>query len=463
MKVLRKAFKQELDSAVSQFVNSIDADIELIQSDIKGSLAHAEMLSEAGLITTDEFEAISSGLKELALEYSSGKLQLIAEYEDVHMNVEKQLEAKIGSAAARLHTARSRNDQVALDTRLYTASKIAEVKKQIVSLQTALLNCAQENIDAVMPGYTHLQRAQPVLFSHAMHAFIEMLNRDFDRFNDCKKRVSVSPLGAAALAGTALPVIPSLTSSLLGFSEEFKNSLDAVSDRDFALEFLSAACITSTHLSQLAETLIIWASSEFSFVGFNDNVTTASSLMPNKKNPDPVELVRGKTGSIIGNLVNALITLKALPLGYNRDLQEVKPTVIDAASTLLGSLKVMVVVINSMNVQKATMEKAAMDPFLAATDIAEYLVKAGVAFRVAHEAVSELVNYSRENSKALSDLSLSEFKQFSDKFENDVFDLFDPHLSVSSKQSPGSTGKDCVISALAKCKNQLQLNSDVCS
>lgn len=459
MKVLRKAFKQELNSTVSKFVNSIDADVELIQSDIKGSLAHAEMLCQAGLISVDEFDAIAVGLTELSSEYASGQLQLIAEYEDVHMNVEKQLEAKIGKPSAKLHTARSRNDQVALDTRLYTASKIEEVQEQISALQSELLAAAEKNIDAVMPGYTHLQRAQPILFAHAMHAFIEMLNRDFGRFTDCKSRVAVSPLGAAALAGTALPVLPAVSSKLVGFESVFKNSLDAVSDRDFALEFLSAACITTTHLSQLAETLIIWASSEFSFVSFEDNVTTASSLMPNKKNPDPVELVRGKAGSVVGNLVNALVTLKALPLGYNRDLQEVKPTVIEAATTLVDSLKVMTIVIASMNVQKKAMEDAAKDPFLAATDLAEYLVRKGVAFRVAHEAVSEVVNYSREKASTLKELALSEFKQFSDQFEHDVYELFDPHLSVSNKQSVGSTGVACVKTALADCKKTIEKNS----
>ncbi len=460
MKVLRKAFKQELDPAVSKFVNSIDADAELIQSDIKGSLAHAEMLAKTGLISEAEAAAICAGLKELSEEFASGKLELKVEFEDVHMNVEKQLEAKIGAAAAKLHTARSRNDQVALDTRLFTASKIEEIAKGILSLQLKLVESAEKNEEALMPGYTHLQRAQPVLFAHAMHAFVEMLGRDYDRFADCLKRTKVSPLGAAALAGSALPIEPQLSAKLAGFNKTFANSLDAVSDRDFAVEFLAACCITSTHLSQMAETFIIWASSEFNFVKFGDNVSTASSLMPNKKNPDPVELVRGKAGSVAGDLVNILMTLKALPLGYNRDLQETKPPVIHAAATVADALEVMGVAIEAMAVQKEVMLEAASDPYLAATDLAEYLVKKAVPFRQAHEAVSELVSHSREIGVPLQSLPLSEYKNFAAQFEADVFDLFDPKMSIASKVSPGSTGTASVKKALQNVRRRIESLGD---
>ena len=456
MEVLRKAFKQELDPSVSKFVNSIDADAHLIQADIQGNIAHAQMLAKVGLIDEATASAITSGLAELADEYAQGKLQLKAEFEDVHMNVEKQLEKKIGTAAARLHTARSRNDRVALDARLFTSAKIKEISHQISQLQLKLISAAEANINVLMPGYTHLQRAQPVLFAHAMHAFVEMLARDYERFQDCLKRTQISPLGAAALAGTALPIDPHLSAGLLGFKGVFKNSLDAVSDRDFAVEFLSACCICATHLSQLAETMMIWASSEFGFITFADNVTTASSLMPNKKNPDPVELVRGKTGSSVGDLVNILVTLKALPLGYNRDLQETKPPLIHAAQTLFDALEVMGVVIDSMTVQEAAAQLAATDPYLAATDLAEYLVKKGVAFRQAHETVSEVVSHARENNKPLPELTLAEFKKFAAEFETDLFLVFDPKVSVSSKSSPGSTGYECVKESLSNARASIE-------
>jgi argininosuccinate lyase len=455
MKVLRKAFKQELDPLVSKFVNSIDADAHLIHSDIQGSKAHAQMLAHAHLIESDDAEAIVSGLNSLNAEYAEKELHLQEDFEDVHMNVEKQLENKIGLAASRLHTGRSRNDQVALDLRLYTAAKIESIKHAIANLQLALVTAAENNLEAVMPGYTHLQQAQPILFAHAMHAFCEMLQRDKLRFADCLERVQVSPLGAAALAGSSLPLNPEMTAELLEFKSNFENSLDAVSDRDFAVEFTSAACICATHLSQLAETLIIWASQEFGFIKFADNVTTASSLMPNKKNPDPVELIRGKTGSIAGDLVNLMMTLKALPLGYNRDLQETKPAVIHASQTLFDSLSVMAIVIDSMSVQEEKMLAAASDPFLSATDLVEYLVKKGVPFRKAHEAVSELLSYSREYLKAPDALSLNEFKQFASEFDSDVLALFNPKASVAAKQTPGSTSPVSVKNALTNTRRRL--------
>lgn len=461
MKVLRKAFKQELDPGLSKLVNSIDADAHLIESDIKGSCAHAQMLASSGLISKEDGSAIASGLNELKDAYASGELELKAEYEDVHMNVEKELEAKIGSAAGRLHTGRSRNDQVALDTRLFTASKIKELIKAISAVQLSLLSKAQENQDLVMPGYTHMQRAQPLLFAHSLHAFVEMLARDKERFLDALKRTEVSPLGAAALAGSSLPLDPFLSANLAGFKKVFSNSIDAVSDRDFAVEFLSCAGICSLHLSQLAETLMLWTSTEFGFVQFGDNACTASSLMPNKKNPDPVELVRGKTGAVIGDLVNLIVTLKALPLGYNRDLQESKPPIINTSSVLSECLSAITIVLDSMTVNAEAMAKAASDPMLAATDLAEYLVKAGEPFRKAHEAVSELVSYARDLNCPLSKLSLSQYKQFSGAFSENVFELFNPQLSVESKISHGSTGKEKVKAALEACRARIEAEFDI--
>ena len=456
MRVLRKAFKQELSSKVAAFVNSIDADKHLIAADIKGSLAHAQMLAQVGLISSTELDEIEEGLKALHNEFDSGKLELKVEFEDVHMNVEKQLEAKIGTAAARLHTGRSRNDQVALDTRLYCVEMIEQTGLQLLSVQEKLLAIGLNNSEALLPGYTHLQRAQAISFAHAMHAFEQMFARDYERLEDCLKRTKISPLGAAAFAGSSLPIDPQLSAELLGFDGVFKNSIDAVSDRDFAVEFLSAACICSTHLSQLAETFVIWSSSEFGFIGFEDNVTTASSLMPNKKNPDPVELIRGKTGSVIGDLVNVLVTLKALPLGYNRDLQEIKPAIIHSADTLLHSLEVLEIVIDSIILHKHKMLEAAGDPFLAATDLAEYLVKKGVPFRQAHEAVSELVTHARLKQTTPEKLSLQEFKNFAAEFEFDVFDLFDPALSIANKSSKGSTGSTLAKVALGAALADIQ-------
>ena len=369
MQVLRKAFNQQLDPQVSDFVNCVD---------IRGSIAHATMLTSVGLLTAAQGANIIAGLEEITAELECGKFVLNEAFEDVHMNVEKRLEVVIGADALRLHTARSRNDQVALDMRLFILEQITAVKALIKYLQAALNECADKNKDVVMPGYTHLQRAQPVLFAHAMHAFVAMLDRDYERFDDAVKRTAVSPLGAGAQAGTALPIDPALSARHLGLPSIFVNSIDAVSDRDFVAEFLFASSLTSVHLSQLAETLIIWASQEFAFISLADNVTTASSLMPQKKNPDPIELVRGKTGAVFGELINILTTLKGLPLGYNRDLQETKPPAIKVSKDLCAALGTIAVVLANLTVNEAAMLEAASDPDMITTDLVEYLVLKGV-------------------------------------------------------------------------------------
>lgn len=448
MQVLRKAFKQPLDPVVTDFVTSIDADEALASADLKGSMAHAAMLARQGLISDEQASELIDGLKQIEELLNNGKFKLKAEHEDVHMNVEKKLEEIIGETALRLHTARSRNDQVALDLRIYIVEQIESITALIEKLKQEIANLAAKHKDVVMPGYTHLNRAQPVLFAHAMMAFYEMLNRDIWRFADAKKRASVSPLGAGAQAGSSLPIDPHLTAEVLGFSKVFANSIDAVSDRDFAADFLMACCLTAEHLSQLAETLIIWSTTEFGFIKFPDKVTTSSSLMPQKKNPDPVEIVRGKTGIAIGELVNLLVTLKALPLGYNRDLQETKPPVIRAAASVSQCLAVMTVVIESMEVNAQAMKSAAIDPDLMATDLVEYLVKKGVAFRSAHEAVAELVQLARDKECTLSELNLSDFKKASLKFDADVSACFDPLISAQSKESHGGTGKESVTAQL---------------
>ena len=449
MQVLRKAFNQQLDEVISDFVNSIDADRALIEVDITGSIAHATMLAEVGILTTEQKDRIVVGLNQILAEARAGEFFLNAAFEDVHMNVEKKLEELIGEDALRLHTARSRNDQVALDIRLYVLTQIASVKLLIKNLQSALAQNALKHISVVMPGYTHLQRAQPILFAHAMHAFLQMLERDYSRFDDAEKRMSVSPLGAGAQAGTSLPIDPLASAAILNLPGVFANSIDAVSDRDFVAEFLFASSLTSVHLSQMAETLIIWASKEFAFVEFADSVTTASSLMPQKKNPDPVELVRGKTGSVFGELINVLTTLKGLPLGYNRDLQETKPPAIRVAKELCGALKVMAIALDNMTVNPETTLQAASDPGMMTTDLVEYLVCKEVPFRQAHEKVSQLVAFAREANKPLSELSLQEFQSFAPEFTDEVFALFDPVGSVAAKCSHGSTSPRQVAIALS--------------
>jgi argininosuccinate lyase len=441
MQVLRKAFTQQLDAAVSAFVNSVDADQALIEVDIKGSIAHATMLCQQGLLTEAQGKNIVAGLKSILAEYQAGEFKLNAAFEDVHMNVEKRLEQIVGLDALRLHTARSRNDQVALDLRLYVLGQIELHEMQIAALKAAIAKCALANIEAVMPGYTHLQRAQPVLFAHAMHAFMEMLERDLGRLSDLEKRTAVSPLGAGAQAGTGLPIDPHLSAKFLGLPACFNNSIDAVSDRDFVAEYLFTASLCAVHLSQMAETFIIWASREFGFVTFADNVTTASSLMPQKKNPDPVEIVRGKAGGMLGELVNILATLKGLPLGYNRDLQETKPPAIKVSKELSGCLTVMTVAISSMTVNAAVTHKAASDPDMITTDLVEYLVNKGVPFRQAHEQVSALVAGARDKGIALSASTVDDLQKFSVHFAADALALFDPIISVQAKTSHGSTGE----------------------
>ncbi len=439
MPVLRKAYSQALDPLVANFITSIKEDSELVAADLAGSLAHCRMLEARALITHEQAANIAGGLKQLSELVANGSLELSAEFEDVHMNVEKQLEKLIGEDALRLHTARSRNDQVALDFRLYVTACIDTICGLIRALQNALLNKAAQYPETVMPGYTHLQRAQPVLFSHALLAFFQMLDRDFERFQHARLTTSVNPLGAGAQAGSALDIDPSLVTSWLKMASTFKNSIDAVTDRDFAADFLMAASLCSTHLSQLSETLIVWNTSEFGFIKFADSCTTSSSLMPQKKNPDPVEIVRGKAGSTTGELVNLLMTLKGLPLGYNRDLQETKPPVIRAFKSLSECLQVMAVVTEAIQVQQARMREVASDPELMATDLVEYLVVKGVPFRLAHEAIAQAVRQARESGTALSELTLAELRAHSSLFEDDVYDLFDPVRSAAAKTSPGGT------------------------
>jgi argininosuccinate lyase len=459
MEVLRKAFSQELDPKISEFVSSIEDDAALIEVDIQGSLAHAEMLSQRGLITPAEFEKIRSGLNTIRSEAQAGKFKLNVAHEDVHMNVEKKLEELIGEPALRLHTARSRNDQVALDLRLFILKANQETIVSIEKLCLKLITIAESNLEVVMPGYTHLQRAQPVSFAHVMLAFVEALSRDIDRFKEAVKRAAVSPLGAGAQAGTALSIDPQTSARLLGLERIFSNSIDAVSDRDFVADFLYAASLSSVHLSQMAETLIIWSTREFGFIEFSDAVTTTSSLMPQKKNLDPLEIVRGKTGVATGELVNLLMTLKGLPLGYNRDLQETKPPAMRVFKSLNDALEVLEIVVSHMTVNKESTFLAAADPEMMTTDLVEYLVQHGVPFRQAHDLLSQIVKHTRENDVRLTDLKLNDFQKFSSVFEQDVFALFDPYKSVEGKKSPGSTGFARIKEALVNAKSNIAVTA----
>jgi argininosuccinate lyase len=455
MEVLRKAFKQPLDPLITRFVSSVEDDKALLEADLRGSLAHLEMLVHCGLISPAQGEQIKSGLMRLLDQASAGQVELKQEYEDVHMNMEKQLEKLIGEDALRLHTARSRNDQVAVDMRIFIEQNIDQLTTLLIDLQTALLDVAGRSTNTVLPGYTHLQRAQPLVFAHIMLAFFEMFKRDILRFADTRKRTTVSPLGAGALAGSKLAIDPQFTAEQLNFSGYFANSLDAVSDRDFIGEFLFVSCLVSSHLSQLAETLIIWSSKEFNFINFPDSMTTSSSLMPQKKNADPIELVRAKSGVALGELVNFLTVIKGLPIGYNRDLQETKPPAIKVAAVLSLSLPVMTLAVKAMQLNPEVMLAAARDPELMAVDLVEYLVLKGMAFREAHESVSQLVQYAREVECLLSKLDLSVYRQFSPLFAEDVFDCFNPEKSLAEKKSPGSTGITAVEQSLSQARQWL--------
>jgi argininosuccinate lyase len=434
--VLRKAFDGPVDERVLRFVASVEDDGHLLACDVRGSLAHAAMLEAAGVLTPGQAESIRGGLERILAE----GLELRLEYEDVHMNVEKRLEDLIGEDAKLLHTARSRNDQVALDLRLYVAEQQAELRSALAGLCDALAAKAAEHASVVMPGYTHLQRAQPVLFAHVLLSFREALRRDAGRF----AAPLVSPLGACALAGTAIPIDPADTARRLGADGVFTNSIDAVSDRDFAAEFLFACALAATHLSQLAENLILWCTAEFGFVELPDEITTGSSIMPQKKNPDCLELVRGRTGQALGELVNLLATLKALPFGYNRDLQETKPPVIRAASTLRESIDVCTIAVSKMAVNAPRMRAAASDEWLFATDVVEHLVAAGTPFRDAHSAVAEIVRAGRP----FSSLTPEEWERYG--IPPSAAELLDPDRSVAGRASAGGTSPDQVRAQLEK-------------
>ena len=443
-------FTQPTDKFVEEFTASIDFDKRLYHQDIRGSVAHARMLGRQGIIPLEDVEQIVHGLQQILEQIEAGEFDFSISLEDIHMNIEARLSAAIGEAGKRLHTGRSRNDQVALDIRLYLRDEIVEIVTYLDMLIDSLLEQAETNIDVIMPGFTHLQTAQPILFSHHMMAYVEMLTRDKGRLEDCLKRVNVLPLGAGALAGTTFPIDREYVAEQLDFPAVTRNSLDAVSDRDFALEFISAASIIMMHLSRFSEELIIWSTSSFRFIELSDGFCTGSSIMPQKKNPDVPELVRGKTGRVYGNLMALLTVMKSLPLAYNKDMQEDKEPLFDTIDTVKGSLKIFADMIREMRVNTDSMRRAAGQGFSTATDVADYLVRKGLPFRDAHEAVGKAVAYCVENEMDITELSLAEWQLFSAKIDADIFDAITVEASVNARAIIGGTARSSVEKEIAR-------------
>ena len=442
-------FTESTDAFVEAFTASIGFDQRLYRHDIRGSIAHATMLCDVGVLTESERDQIISGLREIEAEIDAGGFEWSVELEDVHMNVESALTARIGDVGKKLHTGRSRNDQVATDMRLYAREECDHIASAIAGLQSVLLDIAEREADTIMPGFTHLQAAQPVTFGHHMLAWNEMLKRDRARFVDSRKRINQLPLGAAALAGTSYPIDRAQTAALLEFDGICENSLDAVSDRDFLLEMLGAAGILMTHLSRMAEELVLWCSSQFDFIELGDAFCTGSSIMPQKKNPDVAELVRGKSGRVIGHLMGMLTLMKSQPLAYNKDNQEDKEPAFDTFDTLQDCLRAFTEMLPSMIVKADNTREAARLGFATATDLADYLVRRGLAFRDAHEVVGGAVRYALDHGKDLSELSLDELRTLAPTIEADVFDVLTLEGSVAARAHPGGTAPAQVREAAA--------------
>lgn len=438
-------FAGKTSEIVESFSESISFDKRLWRHEIEGSVAHARMLGMQGIISKKEAAAIVKGLREIASDIEGGRFKFSEGLEDIHMNIEAALIKKIGSAGRKLHTARSRNDQVALDMRLYLREETKQILSLIINLQRTILQTAGRHVNTIMPGFTHTQRAQPVLLSHHLLAYVEMLQRDKLRFEDSMKRLNILPLGSCALAGTTLPIDREYVAKALGFASVSRNSIDAVSDRDFAIEFLACASITAAHLSRLSEEFVLWSTEEFGFIEISDAFTTGSSIMPQKKNPDVAELVRGKTGRVYASLICLLTLMKALPLSYNRDMQEDKPPVFDAADTLKACLSVTNAMLPEITFNTEKMLHTAAEGYSTATDLAEYLVKKGVPFRQAHEITGKVVRYCINNKKDLQSLNLKELKSFSRVIEADVFKALGPCESVKSRSSYGGTSPSEVM------------------
>ena len=449
-------FNEPVSELVKKYTGSIDFDQRLAKWDIQGSLAHAQMLQEAGVLSQEDLNSIRKGLAEILTDIEAGRMNWSLDLEDVHMNIERRLTDKIGDAGKRLHTGRSRNDQVATDIRLWLRDEITDIQQWIQQLQLSLVDLAEQNAEVVMPGFTHLQVAQPVSFGHHMLAYVEMLGRDFERMSDCRKRVNRMPLGAAALAGTTFPIKREITAELLGFEQICQNSLDAVSDRDFAIEFSAAASLVMVHLSRLSEELIIWMSPRFSFIDIADRFCTGSSIMPQKKNPDVPELVRGKSGRVIGHLIGLIMLMKSQPLAYNKDNQEDKEPLFDTVDTLLDTLRIYADMMRGITVKPENMRAAVMQGFATATDLADYLVKKGMPFRDSHEVVALAVRHADGKKLDLSELPLEILQGFSNLISEDVYQVLTPEGSLNARNHLGGTAPEQVRLQAARWRAQLK-------
>lgn len=451
-------FNLPTDKFVEEFNASISFDKRLYKFDIKGSMAHARMLAKQNIITDDEARLIISGLEKVLTEIKNGHFTFSDDDEDIHMAVEKRLTEIVGPVGGKLHTARSRNDQVALDVRMYVIEEAETAKAYILNLQTVLVEKAINNIGVIMPGFTHLQTGQPILFSHYIMAYFQMFKRDFLRINDMMMRMNYSPLGAAAMAGTTFPIDRVSTASDLGFYGPTENSIDSVSDRDFIIEFLSALSICMMHLSRFSEELILFSNPDFGFINLSDDYCTGSSIMPQKKNPDVPELIRGKTGRVYGNLIAMLTIMKGLPLAYNKDMQEDKEPLFDSIDTVLASLKIFAPMITKLTINEDKMRAAAGRGYSTATDLADYLVRKGLPFRQAHHVVGKTVAYAIEQDKTLQELSLEEMQNFSDMIEEDVFKFISLEASVNSRNSYGGTSAESVMTQIKLAQEFLNEN-----
>ncbi len=448
-------FKKGTHKVAEKFSASIDFDQRLYKEDIQGSIAHVTMLAEKGIILKKESDKIIKGLKQIKKEIESGKFPFREEFEDIHLNIEKRLIEKIGDVGGKIHTARSRNDQIALDMRLYLRGKINEIITLIKTISERLVELSDENIDAMIPLYTHIQRGQPVLLSHQLMALYEMLKRDRARYVDCLQRVNVMPLGAGAGAGTTFPIDRKLVAKLLGFPEVTKNSIDTVSDRDFIIEFISASSTLMMHLSRISEEFVLWSTKEFDFVDMGDEFTTGSSIMPQKRNPDMAELIRGKTGRVYGNLVTILTIMKGLPFSYNRDMQEDKEPMFDTVDTVKSCLEVLSEMLQVIVFKHENMKRALDEGFITATDVADYLSRKGMPFRQSHEVTGKIVGYAEEKGRELLNLHISEYQMFSNLFDEDLYDFITLNGSIESRKSYGGTAKKNVVKMIKLAKKEI--------
>lgn len=450
MKLWKGRFLKAATSSADEFNASIGFDQRLYQEDIAGSIAHAKMLGKQGIISDDEAELIIETLEQIKDDIEAGKVEFTIESEDIHMNIETILTERIGDVGKKLHTARSRNDQVAVDFRLYLKKETGEIDKTLQALTDTLVTLAKKHTDTVMPGYTHLQRAQPVTLAYHLLAYYQMFSRDRERFADCLKRIDRLPLGSGALAGTTYQTDRDFLAKELGFASVLPNGMDAVADRDFAIEFVECCAVTMMHLSRFCEELILWSSVEFNFIEIDDAFSTGSSIMPQKKNPDMAELIRGKSGRVYGDLMSLLTICKGLPMAYNKDLQEDKLPAFDAADTVKASVSIFTEMISTMEVKKDNMEHAAKYGYMNATDAADYLVSKGMPFRDCHEVIGKIVLYCIGKGIAIEDMSMEEFKSFSDKFEEDIYDKISIRNCIKAKKSKGSTSFESVAAQIAE-------------